>query len=269
MGWYVFGENEIMRKFPLYELFSVVKYPILFLMVCWIVFLCDTFFHLDLYLFGVNPRTLSGLKGILFSPFIHGDFGHIINNSLPILILSSMIFYFYKSIAWPSILWIYVISGIWLWIGGRNSDVIPNYHFGASALIYGFASFLFFSGVFRKHKQLMMVSAFVVFMYGSITHGIFPFDTRVSWEGHLFGALSGILVAYSYRKDGPQPVTYQWPEPEEEIDLEALANQQLLEDKIRAEFERDMQNNKPSLDPFQIVYHFKESNESKPSENKE
>jgi hypothetical protein len=177
-----------------------------------------------------------------------------------------MIFYFYKPIAWSSILWIYVISGIWLWVGGRNSDVIPNYHFGASTLIYGFASFLFFSGVFRKHKQLMMVSAFVVFMYGSITHGIFPFDTRVSWEGHLFGAISGVLVAYNYRKDGPQPITYQWPE--EEIDLEAITNQQLLEEQQAEEILRQMQNDKPSLDPFQIVYHYRESEENKPPEIK-
>ena len=237
----------------------------LFLVICWAVFLSDTYLHLGLYEYGVSPRTASGLKGILFSPFIHGDFGHIINNSLPIFILSSMIFYFYKPIAWPAIIWIYIISGIWLWVGGRNNDVILNYHFGASTLIYGFASFLFFSGVFRKHKQLMMVSAFVVFMYGSITHGIFPFDTKVSWEGHLFGAISGVLVAFSYRKEGPQPVVYQWPEPEEEIDLEAIANQQLLEEQMQAEYERDIQNNKPSLDPFHIVYHYKTNDEESKS----
>ena len=113
----------------------------------------------------------------------------------------------------------------------------------------------------------MMVSAFVVFMYGSITHGIFPFDTRVSWEGHLFGAISGVLVAYSYRKEGPQPVAYQWPE--EEIDLEAIANQQILEEQQAEEMLRQMQNDKPSLDPFQIIYHYRESEESKPPETKE
>ncbi|MES2515991.1 MAG: rhomboid family intramembrane serine protease [Bacteroidota bacterium] len=256
-----------MRKFPLSELLSVIKYPLLFLAICWTVFLCDNYFNLDLYSLGVSPRTASGVKGILFAPFIHGDFGHIINNSLPIFILSSMIFYFYRPIAWPSILWIYLISGIWLWVGGRNNDVIPNYHFGASTLIYGFATFLFFSGVFRKHKQLMMVSAFVVFMYGSITHGIFPFDTRVSWEGHLFGAISGVLVAFSYRKDGPQPIVHEWPE--EEIDLEAIANQQLLEEQMRAEFERDLQNSKPSLDPFQIIYHYKPQDELQDPEQRD
>lgn len=256
-----------MRKFPLAELISIVKYPFLFLAIIWLLFWADITWNLDLYQFGISPRTVSGLKGILFAPLIHGDLGHIANNSLPVLILSSMIFYFYKPIAWPSILWIYFISGIWLWIGGRNNDVIPNYHFGASTLIYGFASFLFFSGVFRKHKQLMMVSAFVAFTYGSITHGIFPFDTKISWEGHLFGAISGVLVAFSYRKDGPQPIVYQWPE--EEIDLEAIANQQLLEEQQAEELLRQMQNNKPSLDPFHIVYHYKENDEeSKSSESK-
>lgn len=108
----------------------------------------------------------------------------------------------------------------------------------------------------------MMVSAFVVFMYGSITHGIFPFDTRVSWEGHLFGAISGILVAFSYRKEGPQSVKVEWPL--EEPDLEAEYNQQLeLEKRI------EEQNNKSSLDPFNIIYHFKPSEEVKPHEPKD
>src|ERR1700741_2487232 len=187
-----------MKKFPLSELLSIAKYPLLFLALCWGVFLADHYLHLGLYAYGVSPRTVGGLKGILFSPFIHGGFDHITNNSLPILILGSMIFYFYRPIAWPAILWIYFISGIWLWVGGRNNDVIPNFHFGASTLIYGFSSFLFFSGAFRKHRQLMVVSAMVIFMYGSITWGILPFDKSMSWEGHLFGAISGLLVAYSY-----------------------------------------------------------------------
>jgi len=117
------------------------------------------------------------------------------------------------------------------------------------------------------HKQLMMVSAFVVFTYGSITWGIFPIDRTISWEGHLFGSISGILVAYSYRKDGPQPTPYYWPE--EEIDLEAIANQELLEEQNAAQMQVNLQNDKPSLDPFQIVYHYKESEQSKTRESKD
>lgn len=226
-------------------------------MLCWAVFWADNVFHLDLYNFGVSPRTMSGLKGILFSPFIHADFNHIANNSFPVFILSSLIFYFYKPIAWPAILWIFVISGIWLWVGGRNNDHIPNYHFGASTLIYGFSTFLFFSGVFRKHKQLMVVSALVVFLYGSITWGIFPFDRTMSWEGHLFGAISGILVAYNYRKEGPQKQEYHWPE--EEIDLEHLDDDVEIAPLSfnKEEYKYDDTFWKQSLDPFQIVYHFK------------
>ncbi len=261
-----------MKKFPLGELLSVIKYPVLFLAIIWTLFFIDHHWNLDLYQLGVNPRTILGLRGILFAPLIHGDINHILNNSLPVFILGSMIFYFYKPIAWSSIFWIYLISGLWLWVGGRNNDVIPNYHIGASTLIYGFSTFLFFSGVFRKHKQLMMVSAFVVFTYGSITWGIFPIDRTMSWEGHLFGSISGILVAYSYRKDGPQPIAYQWPV--EERDLEAEYNEQLelekrIEEQTALQMQVDIQNDKPSLDPFQIVYHYKESEESKPTEPKE
>lgn len=216
-----------MRKFPLSELFAVVKYPLLFVIVCWILFLADHSFDLELYRFGISPRTFHGLIGILFAPVIHGDLSHIANNTLPVFILSCMIFYFYRPIAWPAIIWIWLISCIWLWVGGRNNNVIPTYHFGASMLIYGFSTFLFFSGIFRKHKQLMVVSAIVVFMYGSISWGMFPFDKSMSWEGHLFGAISGVLVAYNYRKEGPQPLEYQWPE--EEVDLEALDAQEFNE----------------------------------------
>lgn len=248
-----------MRKFPLSEFLSVIKIPILFLIICWVIFLSDYFFNLNLYQFGISPRKSLGLLGILFSPFIHGDFGHILNNSLPILVLGSTLFYFYKPIAWSSIIWIWFISGIWLWIGGRNNDVILNYHFGASTLIYGFSTFLFFSGVFRKHKQLMMVSAFVVFMYGSITYGMFPFDVKVSWEGHLFGALSGALVAFSYRKEGPQAIEHVWPE--EERDLEAEYNKQVEEERNQINLDNQNQS-------VNIVYHYKPENSNKSETNK-
>ncbi len=253
----------LMKNIPIKELLSNIKYPLFFLFIIWLVFFMDNFFKLNLYTLGICPRTLNGLKGILFSPFIHADINHILNNSLPILILGSMIFYFYKPIAWSSITWIYIISGIWLWIGGRNNAITPHYHFGASSLIYGFATFLFFSGVFRKHKELMMVSAFVVFTYGSITWGIFPIDRSISWEGHLFGSVAGILVAYNYRKDGPQSKVYEWPE--EEIDLEAIANQELLEEQI----ERDSQRNESSLEQSQIVYHYKPTEQKNSLNSKE
>jgi hypothetical protein len=166
-----------------------------------------------------------------------------------------MLFYFYKPIAWPVFFWIYFISGIWLWVGGRNNDVVLFYHFGASILIYGFSTFLFFSGVFRKHKQLMVVSSIVVFLYGSITWGIFPVDESVSWEGHLFGALSGVLVAYFYKKDGPQQTEYHWPD-DEETDIDYMQTDDIIPQEDIIIEQENLSNTNPF--PVHYVYHFKE-----------
>lgn len=165
---------------------------------------------------GVLPREASGIPGILTSVFIHGDIGHIASNTLPLIVLGMMLFYFYRKIAKVTFLWIWVISGLWLWIGGRNNPQHHTYHIGASTLIYGLATFLFFSGVFRRHLQLMVVSALVLFLYGGIMWGIFPIKTEISWEGHLFGAIAGVLVAFNYRKEGPQRKVYHWEEEEDE-----------------------------------------------------
>ena len=254
-----------MKLSDIKHLLSIAKYPLLFLVICWVVFLLDKQYNWDIYHYGVSPRKMSGSVGILFSPFIHGNWSHIINNSLPILILGSLIFYFYESIAWNSVLWIYFISGLWLWIGGRNGDTIPNYHFGASTLIYGFSTFLFFSGVLRKHKPLMVVSALVVLLYGSITWGVFPFDESISWEGHLFGAISGILVAYSYRKEGPQPLPFTWSE----IDNVGLAYLGIEEDEPTEEAQPMVETSPNPLETVQIIYHYKSNTSTETKENDE
>ncbi len=164
--------------------------------------------------YGVFPRTLSGMKGIITSPFIHGDYKHLISNSLPLLILGAGLFYFYKSLAWKVFVWVYFLAGFWLWLGGRDS-----FHIGASGVIYGLTTFLFFSGMLRRDTRLMALSLIVVFLYGGMVWGIFPLVEKISWEGHLFGALAGILMAVVYRKEGPQRKLYQWEiEPEEDDD---------------------------------------------------
>jgi hypothetical protein len=108
-------------------------------------------------------------------------------------------------------LWVYLISGVWLWIGGR-----ANFHIGASGLVYALFGFLFLSGFIRKHLKLMALSMLVIFLYGSLVWGIFPIDEKVSWEGHLFGLLAGMTVAFVYRKQGPQKPKYSWDFVDEE-----------------------------------------------------
>lgn len=207
-----------MKNFLLKQLFKISFYPLCFLALNWLVFLLDNNYHLHLSDWGTSPRTVKGLTGILFSPFLHSNIDHVASNSIPLLVLGMLTFYFYKPIAWSSFLWIYFMSGVWLWVGGRNNDEGSIYHIGASGLIYGAATFLFFSGVFRKHRPLMVISALVAFLYGSMMYGIFPFMPNVSWEAHLFGAISGVLVAYNYRKEGPQRKEYIWEENDDDDD---------------------------------------------------
>ena len=199
-----------MKNYLRNKLLSVSFFPLLFIALLWIVFFVQQNSNFNFSKLGVLPREIKGLHGIITSVLVHADLDHILSNSLPILILGMMLFFFYEKIAKQAFLWIWLISGIWLWIGGRNFEHHPVYHLGASTLIYGLATFLFFSGVFRRHLRLMVVSALVVFLYGSIMWGVFPLKEEISWEGHLFGAIAGVLVAYNYRSEGPQRKKYEW-----------------------------------------------------------
>lgn len=207
-----------MKNYFIKQIYKSIFFPLLFVITLWLVFLVQQSFNSHLFNLGVLPREAAGLPGIATSIFIHGDLGHIVSNSLPLLVLGMMLFYFYRRIAIPAFIWIWLISGLWLWIGGRNHPDHRTFHIGASTLIYGLATFLFFSGVFRRHLQLMVVSALVVFLYGGIMWGVFPLKTEISWEGHLFGSLAGVLVAFNYRKEGPQRRVYEWENEEDDDD---------------------------------------------------
>ncbi len=202
------------------QIYRSAFYPFLFICFLWLVFLLQHSVNSRLLGFGILPRTLEGMPGIITSVFVHGDLDHLVSNSFPILVLGMMLFYFYRKLAPAVSLWIWLISGLWLWVGGRNSDTHPMHHIGASTLIYGLASFLFFSGIFRRHRQLMVVSLLVVFLYGSITWGILPLKPGISWEGHLFGAIAGLLVAFHYRFEGPQRKVYDWELEEEDSEVD-------------------------------------------------
>jgi membrane associated rhomboid family serine protease len=181
----------------------------------WLVKLIELQFDLSFIKYGVYPQKLQGLRGVLFSAFIHKDLTHLFNNSYPILILGGFVFSLYRKIAWQIFLWLFFISGFWLWIIGR-----PSFHIGASGLIYALASFLLISGMIRKNPRLAAISLVITFLYGSMIWGILPTQGSVSWEGHLSGFVSGILVAFFYRKEGPKRRKYQW-EIDEELEEKA------------------------------------------------
>ena len=208
--------NKAERK----ALLNILFFPILFLIIMWMVKLVEMMVGDSFADYGVLPQSLSGLKGILFSPFIHDakDFSHLYNNSYPILILGGMLFSFYKKIAKQVFLWLFFIAGFWLWVIGR-----PSVHIGASGIIYALAAFLFISGIIRKNPRLSAVSMLIIFLYGSMIWGVLPTIEHVSWEGHLAGFMAGIIVAIFYRNEGPKRKKYQW-EIDEEREEELLKN---------------------------------------------
>ena len=160
--------------------------------------------------YGIYPRTLHGLIGIVASPLLHVNIAHLFANTLPLLILGPIIFFFYRPIAFQIFFWVYFMTGLWVWAAAHNS-----YHVGASGIIYGFESFLFFSGLFRKDTRLLALSLFVVFLYGSTVWGILPYQKGISWESHLLGAFAGLITAYHFRKEGPISKKYDFGDDDE------------------------------------------------------
>ncbi len=184
---------------------GVIAYPILFVLIIWLVFWFEVRFGFKFSEFGVYPQTLSGLRGVILSPFIHGDIQHLYHNSIPLFVLSMAMFYFYKPIAWRVLLWGILVSGFLTWCIGR-----PSYHIGASGLIYVLVSFTFFKGVFAKHFRLIALSLLVVFLYGSMIWYTLPIEEGISWEGHLSGLITGLLFALVFRRQIAKPKKYVW-----------------------------------------------------------
>ena len=188
--------------------------PGMFIFFMWLVKIIEVLFEIDLSGFGIYPLSAKGLQGIFFSPFIHGDFKHLFNNSLPLFFLSVALFYFYTEVALKVFIWTYFLTGLLVWIAGRES-----WHIGASGLVYGLASFLFFSGIIRRYFRLIALSLLIVFLYGSMVWGIFPgIYKNVSWESHMLGFFSGVVLSVWYRKEGPQRPVYEWMAEEETED---------------------------------------------------
>ncbi|MCK4663766.1 MAG: rhomboid family intramembrane serine protease [Bacteroidales bacterium] len=201
--------------------FHSLIFPCFFLFIIWIIKLFEYFFDLDLSVYGIFPLKIKGLLGIITSPLIHGDFNHLIANSIPILVLSTGIFYFYRNIAYKVFFLIYLIAGIWIWLSARQA-----YHIGCSGLIYGFASFLFFSGILSKDRKLMAISLLTIFLYGGLIWGIFPLKKNISWESHLLGMIAGIVLAFYYKNYKPGQ------ELSKTIDISGEANQDITFDNI-------------------------------------
>lgn len=188
-------------------------FPTFLIVLLWLIQLFQAEYHLNLYRGGIYPLHVQGLLGILTAPLIHAGFNHLMANSIPLYVLTVALLFFYRELAYRIFFLIWFLSGILVWLGAREA-----WHIGASGVIYGIASFLFMSGIVRNNVRLLTISIIVVFLYGGLFWGIFPMKPSISWEGHLWGGVSGLILAVVYRKKGPPPEKTEWEEEEEDDD---------------------------------------------------
>lgn len=188
---------------------NVLWVPIVAIVAIWLIYWVEITFGYNFNTYGILPREIKGLRGVLFSPFIHSDASHLSSNSIPLFVLLASLFYFYRKIAHKVLIYGILFSGLFCWIIARDS-----YHIGASGVIYLLFSFIFFSGIIRKHYRLIAMSLVVIFLYGGMIWFIIPTEDRISWEGHLSGFLIGLLFAFLYRKKGIIKEQYQFSETE-------------------------------------------------------
>lgn len=174
---------------------EAVRFPILFVLLMWIVHFFKIASSIDLYNYGIFPRSISGAKGILFAPFIHGDFGHLISNTVPMLVLGFIIFSFYKRVATISFILIFFLTGFSVWLFASSRA----YHIGASGVVYGLLSFVFWNGIFRRNMKAIVLSLVVLVLYSGYFFGVLPDQEGISWESHLFGGIIGIVISFVFK----------------------------------------------------------------------
>lgn len=160
-------------------------------MIIWIVHIYKYSTGSTLRALGVYPREWDGFIGIFTSPLVHGSWGHLISNSIPLFVTTTLIHFFYKRVALSSFFLIYVLTGFSVWLFGRSV-----YHIGASGVVYGLISFIFWTGVFRHNLKSIVLALIVIILYSGYLGGIVPNKEGVSWESHLLGGFVGILIAY-------------------------------------------------------------------------
>ena len=175
---------------------KAIFFPFVFVALTWLIHIVNWSLNGELVYFGTYPRTINHWYGILTGALIHGNFDHLISNTLPFLILGTLIFISYQNIAHKTFIFIYLFTGSAIFLFARTS-----FHVGSSGIVYGFASFLFFIGIFRHDTKSMALAAIVAIFYGGMVWGVLPLQNGVSWEGHLFGGIAGAIAAFYFRKE--------------------------------------------------------------------
>ena len=206
-------DNKAERR----KFFGSLVVPLLIVVVMWAVKIVEVSLDISLSRWGLVPHSAEGLLGVLTLPFLHANWEHLLSNSVPILVLGTALYYCYPTLANRVMLVTYLASGLLTWCIGNPEST----HIGASALVYGLNLFLIASGFIRGNRLLIVISLIMVFLYGGFVWDMIPslaIPQNISWEGHLSGAVIGLLLAVFLRKEGPQKEVHHWEEDDEDDD---------------------------------------------------
>ena len=254
---------EITRQ----HLLESLRFPLAAIALLWLVHVWQVTEGFDPGAYGIMSRRAWGLRGIVTAPLVHGSWKHLISNTLPLFVLTFITLYFYRKVAMRAFWIIYFLTGASVWLFAR-----PVSHIGASGVIYGLVSFMFWNGIFRRSLRSIMLAALVMLLYSGMFLGILPDQEGISWESHLIGSLAGIFAAFLFKgeledeeaKDDHHPFadelgdekTYYLPEDifektkqqrAEELAAEA---QRLAEEAAEAQRAREAQQDAQSNHPF-------------------
>ncbi len=206
-------DNKAERR----KFFGSLVVPLLIVVVMWAVKIVEVSLGISLSRWGLVPHSAEGLLGVLTLPFLHANWEHLLSNSVPILVLGTALYYCYPTLANRVMLVTYLAGGLLTWCIGNPEST----HIGASALVYGLNLFLIASGFIRGNRMLIVISLIMVFLYGGFVWDMIPslaIPQNISWEGHLSGAVIGLLLAVFLRKEGPQKEVHHWDEDDDEDD---------------------------------------------------
>lgn len=196
MAFFIFAPASGRHCMSSPSLFGSAVIPLRLIFLMWALFYLEFLLGFPFSAFGIVPRTPFGVIGIFTAPLLHGHYTHLVSNTLPLLFLGTIIFYFYGRIGGTVFLRSYFWTNILVWLFARGD---AN-HIGASGVIYGLAFFLISFGLFRRDFLSIIISLVVLLLYGGVFYGVLPTDPMVSWESHFAGALVGIFTAITFSR---------------------------------------------------------------------
>jgi len=175
-------------------LLKTIKFSAVLIILIWLVHIYKYASQNSLTHFGIFPRAWDGFIGVFTAPLVHGSWEHLISNSVPLFVTTAIISFFYKRVALSSFFFIYILTGFSVWLFGRSV-----YHIGASGVVYGLISFIFWTGIFRRNMKSIVLALVVIILYSGYLGGIVPFQEGISWESHLLGGIVGIVIAFFFK----------------------------------------------------------------------